>query len=180
MKKVLLGLVALVAVLSVAAPVMAAGEMKIGLGYFRPEAPIGARVWVNPKIAIDFGFGFESKEYGQGDKSETKTSFSIDAGVPFVLAGDETTKFFLRPGILYLSDPNYDIAGEEWVTASTIGISANLGVEHFFSKWFSLEASHGFVFATYDPGTEGSDSSTTIYSEALGISSIGFHFYFLK
>ena len=41
-------------------------------------------------------------------RSEKKTSFTIDAGLPYVLAGDETTKFFVRPGITFNSTPVYD------------------------------------------------------------------------
>ena len=55
MKRVLCVMLVLAATAAAVAPVMAQGEMKLGLGYFRPEAPIGGRAWINDKMAVDFG-----------------------------------------------------------------------------------------------------------------------------
>ncbi len=180
MKKVLIGFVALAAVLSIAAPVLAAGETKFGLGYFRPEAPVGGRVWVGEKLAIDLGIGFVNADRMGATKLEKKTSFAVDAGVPLVLAGDATTLFFVRPGILFRSTPRYSDAENDWVSDKEFWVSGSLGVEHFFSKWFSLQAAHGIAFCSSKGGEKGSKSVSSITSEAFGISNIGFHFYFLQ
>ena len=54
-KKNALFALALVAV-SAAPAFAAAGQY--GLGYFRPEAPVGGRVWFTDKVAGDVGIGF--------------------------------------------------------------------------------------------------------------------------
>jgi hypothetical protein len=153
--------------------------MLIGLGYFHPSAPVGARVWVNPQIAIDVGIGFDSREYstysvGKDEDSETKTSIYLDAGVPYVLVGDENTKFFVRPGFAFSSEPNPSSIDDN---QTEISISGTLGVEHFFADWFSLGVAHGVYFSSFDPGIEGSDSTTEIGTTALGINTVGFHIY---
>ena len=180
MKKGLFALtvLALVGAMLVPAVAGAAKPGMIGVGYFRTQAPIGIRYWVNEQIGIDIGLGLSSREYTYGTpvKSETKMSFALDAGVPFVLVSADQASFFIRPGVLFESEPN---AGSPDDNATTIGISGSLGVEYFLSSRFSLEAAHGLIFTSYDPGIKGSDSSTQFYSEEFGISHIGFHFYFM-
>lgn len=185
MKRVLFVMMALAATAGAIAPAMAQEEMKLGLGYFRPEAPVGGRAWINEKTAVDFGVGFDNKEVTfydplkqGGTSSEKKTSFTIDAGLPYVLKGDETTKFFVRPGITFNSSPVYDNVEKDWATATQFWVAGSLGVEHWFGKHFSLSAAHGLLFKSIDPGTKGSDSTTQITTEGLGISNLGFHFYF--
>lgn len=152
---------------SLAAPVMAAKGMW-GPGYFDPNAPVGVRFWAAEKVAIDVGLGLEQQKFG--DDSALK--FAFDAGVPFVIAGNNTTMFFVRPGILFISDPiNKDDA------ATTLWVRGSLGVEHFFSDRFSIQAAHGLYFENYDPGIKGSDSVTSFGTEGMGISSFGFHYY---
>ena len=178
MKKTLLMVLAAAALVALAVPASAAGDVKYGLGYFRADAPVGGRAWITEDVAIDFGVGFSNQEMNGGGKTEKKTSFSLDAGVPYVLVGDETTKFFVRPGFMFESTPAWDSADNKWVSATELGVSGTLGVEHWFGKRFSLGAGHGIVFKSMDPGVKGSESTTAIMTEALSISNIGFHFYF--
>jgi hypothetical protein len=181
MKRILLVVLAVAALVATAVPAFAQEGTKLGFGYFRPQAPVGGRAWINDKMAVDVGIGFENKDQSGGGKVEKKTTLWFDAGMPYVLVGDETTKFFVRPGITYCNSPVWDSgAGTtgDWASSTTIWVSGTLGVEHWFGKKFSLSAGHGLVFQSFDPGTEGSDTSSEIMSEALSIANVGFHFYF--
>lgn len=198
MKRLTLALIGLGVLVALVAPAAAQAEPKYGLGYFRPEAPVGGRAWLNDKVAADLGVGFEFKKFGsmyaglydKADESkldDEKLAFTIDAGLPFVLAGDETTKFFVRPGVTFASRPTWDVNDGpigptgpmgDWASSTEIWISGTLGVEHWFGKHFSIGAGHGLVFKSIDPGVKGSDTSTEIASTDFGISSVGFHFYF--
>ena len=81
-----LALTAMLAVPAMADP--AAG--KWGLGYFRPEAPIGIRYSFSEKSGLDVGLGFGSDEAslfkGGVVTSENLTNYTFDIGVPFVMA----------------------------------------------------------------------------------------------
>lgn len=182
MKKWLLSLAVLTAGIALVPPAHA--TTALGLGYFRPEAPVGGRAWLNDKTAIDLGIGFALEELAdvesdEPDDTTNKLSFILDAGVPFVVAGDESTKFFVRPGITFASRPVVVASrgGDEFDTESEFWVSGSLGVEHFFTKRFSLQAAHGVVFKSFSPAGDG-DSTIELASEDFGISSIGFHFYF--
>lgn len=191
MKRISLVLSFIALVVTLIAPAVALAQPKYGLGYFRPEAPVGGRVWLNEKVAVDAGIGFEYGKFaavdyerkadGDSAMDDEKVAFTVDAGVPFVVAGDETTKFFVRPGVTFASTPAWDPsegATGDWVSATEIWISGTLGVEHWFGKHFSIGAGHGLVFKSIDPGLKGSDSTTRIQSTDFGISNVGFHFYF--
>lgn len=183
MKRTMFAMLTVAALTAASAPAFAAGGVTLGLGYFRPEAPIGGRAWLNDKVAIDAGIGIENKEMSYtangAAASEKKTSFMVDAGLPYVVAGDETTKFFVRPGVTFHSMPVWDSAADDWATSKQFWVSGTLGVEHWFGKRFSLAAGHGLVFKSMDPGTKGSETSSEFSTEALSLTSIGFHFYFI-
>ncbi len=186
MQKTLLIVLALAVTALSATPAAAADALKLGFGYFRADAPVGGRAWVNDKVAVDLGIGLANQDMEFTDhsgtvpvvKTEKKTSFTVEAGVPYVLVGDETTRFFVRPGFMFGSTPAWDSADRKWVSATELGVSGTLGVEHWFGKRFSLGAGHGLIFKSVDPGTKGSESSSSIMSEALSLSNVGFHFYF--
>lgn len=178
MKRILFVVLTVAAVAAFAVPALAQDGMKMGFGYFRPQAPIGGRAWINDKMAVDIGLGFANEDVAGGGKVEKKTSFCVDAGVPYVLVGDEATKFFVRPGIAVFSSPVFDGGADDWASSKQFWISGTLGVEHWFGKNFSLSAGHGIVYKSIDPGTKNSETSSEIVSEALSIASVGFHFYF--
>jgi hypothetical protein len=72
-RKNLLLAIALVAVS--AAPSFAASTKGFyGLGYYRPEAPVGGRVWFTDKVAGDLGIGFDNISPDGGD---SKSAFVI-------------------------------------------------------------------------------------------------------
>ena len=155
--------------LTVSAVPSFAGAGQWGLGYFRPEAPVGGRVWFNDKVAGDLGVGFQSVSPDVGD---SQSAFVFDVGVPFVVAEAGAAKFFVRPGYTYASD---DQGGTNNKTTQ-YWISGSLGVEYYFTDHFSVQAAHGVRYTSVD--SDLNCKLTTFGSEAFGISNIGFHFYF--
>jgi hypothetical protein len=155
-----------------AAPSFAAST-KLGLGYFRPEAPVGGRAWVSEKIAIDLGVGFS---LFSPDEGESESAFVVDGGVPIVLQEAGNAKFFLRPGFTFASspEPTVDDADNK---LTQFWVSGSFGVEYFFTDNFSIQAAHGVLFKSVDPDAAGG-KYTEFVTEDFGVSNIGFHFYF--
>lgn len=144
-----------------------------GLGYFRPEAPVGGRVWFSDKVAGDLGIGFRSISPDGGD---SQSAFVLDAGLPLVAAESGNAKFFVRPGVTYASTPT-PVLGHTDNKTTDLWISGSFGVEYYFTDRFSIQAAHGIVFKSVDPDQAGG-KYTELASEDFGLSSIGFHFYF--
>lgn len=182
MKKLLLTAVTLV---SLAAPAMAVDlQGKAGFGYVRPEFPVGGRLWLNDGLALDAGIGFSNFSPDQGDG---ETAWGIDFGVPFVIRNQGNAIFFVRPGLSATSD-----GGDEDTAAgqtTEFWVSGTLGAEYFFTDNFSIQAAHGLRYRSVtSKGDLDSDPSTTgdrydftdsfLETEAFGVSSIGFHYYF--
>ncbi|NOT34725.1 MAG: hypothetical protein HOP12_11220 [Candidatus Eisenbacteria bacterium] len=176
----------LVTILSLAALTTLAGsaawakDMKgmWGLGYTRSEFPIGARFWLSPSVGLDLGVGFSAFTPDGGDG---QTAFGVDVGVPFVVASTENAHFFVRPGISFADNgaevgPFTDAVSQFWV-------SGTLGAEYFFTDSFSIQAGHGILYRSVttefevSPGVTDEVTDSYIESEAFGISSIGFHWY---
>ncbi|MBD3163175.1 MAG: hypothetical protein GF328_13820 [Candidatus Latescibacteria bacterium] len=178
MRKSWLGALVLGLAVFAVAPAFAADDMKLGLGFFRPEAPVGGRAWISETMAVDLGIGIQAREYSAGGEEETKIGFNLDAGLPIVLVDGGDTKFFIRPGLAFASDPVYDSGEGDWTSATEIWFSGDFGVEYFFSDMFSIQGAHGIVFKSIDPGIEGSDTTTQFGTEGFGISRVGFHVYF--
>jgi hypothetical protein len=180
MKLRLFVFIGVVAALAMVASDGASAAMKLGAGYFRPEAPVGGRLWFNDAVAGDLGIGFstEKRTNPETDAQKTKLSFQLDLGLPIVLMGKtDKTKFFFRPGFAYASAPGA-FEDKDWVKEKTVAISGSLGVEHFIAEHFSVQVAHGIRFQSFDPGTKGSKKDNRIMTEAMGVSDIGFHYYF--
>ncbi|HEQ98355.1 MAG TPA: hypothetical protein ENO22_03325 [candidate division Zixibacteria bacterium] len=149
---------------------------RFSLGYFDSDAPVGFRYWVNDKIGLDLGLGFESVDLGE----ENGTSFWVEAGVPYVVYPTDRANFFIRPGVVFASLDNRVYGSgpldEKW-TVFTILLTP--GAEVFFGDHFSLQAAHGFALRITSPPDEISDESSTDFSSiAASVTTIGFHFYF--
>ncbi|MEQ1831841.1 MAG: hypothetical protein ABL977_02215 [Candidatus Eisenbacteria bacterium] len=166
-------LLAAAALLAVSALPSFAAAGQYGLGYFRAAAPVGGRIWFTDKVALDAGFGID---YNKPDGGDSQTSYTFDAGVPFVVAESGSAKFFVRPGITYATSPSPVVADPDNKTTQ-FWVSGSFGVEYFFTDRFSVQAAHGLVYKSVDPDQAGT-KSTSIQSEDFGISNIGFHFYF--
>ncbi len=163
------------------------------LGYFNSDAPVGVRFWLNEKVGVDFGIGFETKTvytYNQVSREfdkEVAMSRWTDIGIPYVIYPTERANFFVRPGLLIgmLDDRinGFGAADETWwVFTGTL----TPGVEVFFGDNFSLEAGHGFALQiTKIPDSEAIPSDTRrgeteveIRTFDASVTYLGFHFYF--
>jgi hypothetical protein len=144
---------------------------KWGVGYFRPEAPLGARFWFSPKVGADLGLGYLSSSQS-GSPSTSK--WTLDLGVPINMGNSGNAYFQIRPGFDYTSDDN----GVN--TPTTMGLSASLAVEYFFTDNFSLQVADGIRWSSTDPDLPGVNNISGFGTEGFGISNIGFHYYFGK
>lgn len=165
------------ALLAVIAVPSFAGTTKFGFGYFDPSFPVGGRVWVSEKLALDAGVSFNTLKEETGSTTTDDISLmGADIGAVFVVAGSEKTKFFVRPAISFASGedkfPQADISAF-WVRGS-------LGVEHWLSDNFSIQAAHGVAYKSTElkPAVGAKVKTTEFETEGFGISNIGFHFYF--
>lgn len=176
-----IALFAALATTLVASAAMAAGPAKgkFGLGYFDPNAPVGVRYWVNEKVGVDLGVGFSQTE----DQAETLNGYRIDIGVPISVANYENAFFFVRPGFIY--DTQQDLLVDfgppvvvDKYDINSWAIGLDLGVEWFINDRFSLQVGHGFGYSSTKADLPGAETSTGIQTRDLGISNVGFHFYF--
>ena len=142
-----------------------------GLGYFRPEFPVGGRVWVSDKVAFDAGVGFTTLKTETGAVTNADaSSFGFDLGMPYVVASTDKAKFFVRPGFSYVTGNN---------DVTTFWVSGSLGAEYFLNDSFSIQAAHGLRYASQEDKSGVATVKTTSFSsEAFGVSSVGFHYYF--
>jgi hypothetical protein len=179
LKKVLTLVIAVI----IAAPVASSAmDMtgKYGLGYFNSNTPVGGRYWVNSKLGVDIGVGFESTD--QGD--DKYTDFYIGAGFPYVLFDTDRANFYIRPGFTYgsLDARPYGIDSKSKWTMMNISIMPV--AEVFFGEHFSIQAGHGLeieMISYPDEAEFGSlagESRTNIRTLDGSVTSLGFHFYF--
>ena len=147
-----------------------------GLGYFRPEFPVGGRLWLNEQVAIDAGVGFSSIKTTTGSVTNAdNNSFGVDLGLPYVVASTDNVKFFVRPGVSFATGKNKQTNTD----LSAFWVSGSLGAEYFFTKNFSIQAAHGLIYTSTEAKTGAVKVKTTnLGSEAFGVSNIGFHYYF--
>jgi len=162
----------------------AATHAPIGLGFHDASAPIGVRWWMaGQKVGIDLGLGLSSST-SNFDSNEKVMGFALDVGVPLVMKSWDKAHVLFRPGILYQSqqvgfdaDPG---AGYEFDTENqtTLSVLAEIEAEIFLHDNFSVSASHGLAFQSFDPGF-GADSQTSFGTFGNNFTNIGFHVYFL-
>lgn len=162
-----------IAILAITAAPSFAAKGYYGLGYFRPEAPVGGRVWFTDKVAGDIGVGFSSVSPSGGS---SQTGYVVDAGVPIIAAEAGAAKFFVRPGFTYASSPSPVLTDANNKTTQ-FWVSGSFGVEYFLTERFSIQAAHGVLYKSVDPKLAGT-KTTEFVSEAFGLSDIGFHYYF--
>lgn len=164
-------LIAAAALLMLTVPaVSGAVELKgmWGLGYFNPDYPLGARIWVAPNWGIDAGLGF----LNQGGDAPELTQFGVELGAPIAFVNTENAIFFLRPGFEWA-----DLDNDEslWV------FRASLGVEYWFTQNFAVQAAHGVSYTSVTQDTPAGElTGTQLATDSFNpIASLGFHWYFL-
>jgi hypothetical protein len=159
-----------------------------GLGFHNSNAPIGIRWWFSgQKVGIDLGFGFLSEQEatspfgGAGYTDEKLMRFTIDAGVPFVFSSWNRVHALLRPGVNYISQEFTTSGGPPATftteTATLLQIMGEIEAEVFLADNLSVSASHGIVFASFDPGFPGSDTASSFGTFGNNFTEVGFHMY---
>jgi len=136
--------IVLVAIISVPAlSVEKAGTF--ALGFNNSKAPVGIRYFMNDKVGIDAGLGFESKDLGD----ENGTSFFFEGGLTYVVFDYEKAFFFARPSLGFSSLDNRVYGSgpsdEKW---TVMDIALNLGGEVRLADQFGLTFMHGLVLTS--------------------------------
>lgn len=186
MKRLMFAAIATIALAVTSTPAARAQDAEhrnIGLGFHNVEAPVGLRWWFSgQKVALDLGLGYASVPEDGAYPDESLTSFAIDAGVPFVISSWSRVHVILRPGILYQSSQFTSTAPPEAFdteTATNMFISGEIEAEVFLADNFSVSASHGIAFNSFDSGIDGDDTDTSFGTIGNNFTNIGFHIYFL-
>lgn len=194
MRRILLALtVSLLALPSSSLAVDKTGHLAVG--YFNPDAPLGIRYPISPKVGLDIGLGFAQAEISDDpttatvDDEKKNLQLHIEAGIPLTIMDRENVNLFFRPGVLFRFIPTYNrdtgldpyekksesetdvslILGAEWFPTGDLSLSVGTGIEFESSKGVSAN----------DLTTGDLESSSSINGlQALDITRIGFHFYF--
>ena len=139
---------------------------RFGLGFINNEAPVGGIYWLNAKVGINAGFGFESIDA----TPDALTNFAFDFGVPFVVYNtSDRVNFYLRPGLLFQS---MDQGGG---SDTQMDLTASLMFEVFVTDDFSVSAAHGFGVSIYSP--DQGDSMTNFGTFGDNWTNFGFYYY---
>jgi len=179
---VALAVLSLVSLLPVSARAdEAPAEHKNGsIGFHQTAAPLGVRWWLgSQKVAIDLGAGFRSDpSLFYGDKH--LKALAISAGVPIVLQSWSRMHVLFRPGVLYQTQ-QVDAAGglpAPFATESekTLTISGEIEAEAFLLENFSVSASTGVAYESFDPGF-GLPTVKSFRTVGGNFTSVGFHAY---
>lgn len=150
------------------------------IGFHQVVAPLGVRWWLaDQKVGIDLGLGFSSDPSLLFPSKKLK-SFAIAGGVPIVLQSWPRVHVILRPGITYESQqveataPPTAFATE---SEKTLIISGEIEGEAFILENFSVSASTGIAYESFDPGFPGSDKETSFRTVGANFTTVGFHLY---
>lgn len=169
-RKMLLSL----SLLALASSALVAGEHRsgtVGMGWYSASAPVGARVWVTPRIGLDLGLGF-------ADKKALGTSESrvhVNVGVPVDLVQTDRVNFFIRPGVEIQTNSRQVATTNGGVESKpSTYITLDFGAEWFVTDQFSLSAGHGLTIEQSGPNDDWGITAL----RALSFNNVGFHFYF--
>ncbi|HZI89471.1 MAG TPA: hypothetical protein VFD83_03360 [Candidatus Polarisedimenticolia bacterium] len=159
-----------------------ARHKNVGVGFHETTAPLGVRWWFGEqKIGVDLGLGFGSDpSFTYPD--EKLTHYAISAGVPIVLTSWDRVHVLFRPGILYESqqvEATVFPAPFDTENEKTMTISGVIEAEAFLLENFSVSASTGVAYESFDPGF-GLDKENSFRTVGGNFTNVGFHVYFLK
>ncbi len=149
-----------------------------GIGFHQTQAPLGVRWWLaDQKAAVDIGVGFGSEPsfYFPGEHLK---SFSFAAGFPVCLQSWSKVHVLIRPGVLYQTQqveltltPPFDTESEK-----TLLISGEIEAEAFLLENFSVSASTGVAYESFDPGF-GDPKEKSFRTVGGSFTNVGFHVY---
>lgn len=187
MKRLITAAAATLAILFCSPPAAVFAEMAPaehrngGLGFHNIDAPIGLRWWFSgQKVGLDLGLGLRSTP-APSYSDESLTGWTVEVGVPLVIHSWSRAHVLFRPGLLYDSQqfqstsPPTDFDTEN---GTTFIVTGEIEGEVYLVDNFSVSASHGIGFSSFDP-PGGGDSITSFSTFGNNFTNIGFHLYFL-
>src|SRR4051812_22648715 len=153
-----------------------------GIGFHESFAPLGIRHWFgSQKVGLDLGAGFSS-DPSLAFGGEHLRSWALSAGVPIVLSSWPRVHVLFRPGVTYRSQqveataPPSAFATE---SEKTLNIKAEIEGEAFILENFSVSASTGLGYESFDPGF-GLDKENSFRTFGGNWTEVGFHIYLLR
>lgn len=159
-----------------------AEHKSIGLGFHNSDAPIGVRWWTaGQKIGVDLGLGYDREAANSfGFPDEHLSRFTLNAGIPIVLKSWSKVHFMFRPGISYstqqLPDTLATLANFSTLNEKTLQITGELEAEVFLADNFSVSASHGIGYESFDPAYS-DKKENAFFTLGNNFTNIGFHVY---
>jgi hypothetical protein len=156
-----------------------ATHKKGSIGFHETSSPLGVRWWFgSQKVGIDLGFGFGSTPsliYAD----ESLKNFAISGGVPIVLQSWPRVHVLFRPGISYETQQVEATAPPtafDTEDETTLRITGEIEAEAFILENFSVSASTGIAYESFDPGF-GADKENSFTSIGRNFTNVGFHVY---
>ena len=149
------------------------------VGFHQAVAPLGVRWWLaGQKVGIDLGLGFSS-DPSLPYPGEHLKNFAVSAGVPIMIQSWHQVHVIFRPGILYLSqqvEATTPPTPFDTESQKTLTISGEIEGEAFLLENFSVSASTGFAYESFDPGF-GFDKENSFRTVGGNFTTVGFHVY---
>jgi len=156
-----------------------ATHKKGSIGFHNTSAPVGVRWWLaNQKVGIDLGLGFHSTPSSLYAKKKL-TGLAINVGVPIVVQSWSRAHVLFRPGFSYATQqveafaPPTPFSTEK---EKTLTITGEIEGEAFILENFSVSASTGIAYESFDPGF-GADKENTFATIGQNFTTVGFHIY---
>jgi hypothetical protein len=149
------------------------------IGFHQAVAPLGVRWWfAGQKVGLDLGLGYSSDPAPDYDGKHLK-SLAFSAGVPICVQSWSRMHVLFRPGVLYQTEqveavgPPAPFATE---STKTLTISGEIEAEAFLLDNFSVSASTGVAYESFNPGF-GDPKQNSFRTVGGNFTSVGFHAY---
>jgi len=152
------------------------------IGFHQTEAPLGVRWWLaGQKVGVDLGFGFTSDPSLPYPGKHLK-GFTIGAGVPICVQSWSRMHVLFRPGVLYHSqqfEATVPPATFDTDNEKTLTIIGEIEAEAFLLENFSVSASTGIAYESFDPGA-GLEKEKSFRTVGGNFTNVGFHVYLFQ
>jgi len=149
------------------------------IGFHQAVAPLGVRWWFGgQKVGLDLGVGFAS-DPSLPYPGEHLKSFALSGGVPICVRSWPRMHVLFRPGVLYQTqqvEASVFPAPFRTESEKTLTLSGEIEAEAFLLENFSVSASTGIAYESFDPGF-GADKEKSFRTVGGNFTSVGFHAY---